>query len=552
MRLETRIFDLSQNVMVKLIERRVLTLFAGAIIGAIIALFSGVVVLIAFEKHSLLARAKESIWSGQDALVEIETAFDKLQSLRAMPCTGAHLAQMRAIVFRSHSIRDAAYAPSGYLTCSSGLGTSTTQLLNGRQPDFVTDSNERVWRDVESAVVPGVRSTRVDAGNYSLLVFPLDAYSDGNAAGQPTIFLIRHNPPVAVSFGSRHLTIGTDRLFDGNTFWFENRLVAVACTAERNMCYGMDTASGELVWPLAWLVVLTVPSGGILGGWVASGALAWQQRARSLEAQLRGAVERDELFLHYQPIVDANTGAVVAAEALMRWTLPSGEQISPELFIPIAERIGLIAQITRHALRLMSAELGELLRTRPDFKISVNIAPSDLADPAFHAALVEFGKRRGILPTQVALELTERGSIEYEAQISAVARLHEEGYQIYIDDFGTGFASISALSQLAIHKIKLDKSFTSAIDTDAVAARLVPPILDMAAELDLGVIVEGVENAQQAEYFLRRGVNVMQGWLFSPAIPAAELIEAVRVNYPRVEAKSLNSYPIATSWAMDL
>jgi sensor c-di-GMP phosphodiesterase-like protein len=231
--------------------------------------------------------------------------------------------------------------------------------------------------------------------------------------------------------------------------------------------------------------------------------------------------------LVYQAVYDAASGKIVAAEALMRWSIGKGASIGPDQFIPAAEEGGLVGELTRFALETVGRDFQGMLKAKPEFRISVNIVSDDLDDPLFHEALATHIQARGISPTQIALELTERRAAQVEAAAVILESLRKIGYKIFLDDFGTGYSSISYLSSLSIDAIKLDRSFTNTVDSGSTRARLVPPILEMAKEVGVPVIVEGVETDSQARFFISHQVTLMQGWLFGHPVSGRELIAAV-------------------------
>jgi sensor c-di-GMP phosphodiesterase-like protein len=229
----------------------------------------------------------------------------------------------------------------------------------------------------------------------------------------------------------------------------------------------------------------------------------------------------------YQPIVNIATGEIFGVEALMRWPVKAGEPISPDEFIPVAESFGIIGELTRVAIRAVSQDLGNFLRSHPNFTASINIVASDLYDKSFHETLYTYLESQEIAPTQIALELTERRAAQVEAADVVIKQLRRLGYKVYIDDFGTGYSSLNYLSDLSIDAIKLDKSFTSAVGTDAARARLIRPIMDMARDIGVKVIVEGVETDEQAALFREYGAWAIQGWLVGKAVYATEVISRV-------------------------
>jgi sensor c-di-GMP phosphodiesterase-like protein len=163
-------------------------------------------------------------------------------------------------------------------------------------------------------------------------------------------------------------------------------------------------------------------------------------------------------------------------------------------------------------------ELGDEL-AKGNFRITLNISSQDLASPAFFAQFMVLAK---IAPSVVGLELTERSTADHGVAISAIDQLSQAGHAVYIDDLGTGYSSLAYLHQLAVSAIKIDRAFTKTIGTESVTASVVPQILEMAAKLNLKVVVEGIETEEQAEYFRKAGSGILgQGWLFGRPAPAA-------------------------------
>jgi sensor c-di-GMP phosphodiesterase-like protein len=172
-------------------------------------------------------------------------------------------------------------------------------------------------------------------------------------------------------------------------------------------------------------------------------------------------------------------------------------------------------------------EFGDVLRYHVNFRVSINIVASDLYDQSFHQTLYAYIEDQDIQPGQIALELTEPGASQMAAADIALQQLRRIGYKVYIDDFGTGSASLAGLSSQSVDALKLDISFTNTVGTGAARARLVPSIMAMAHEIGIPVIVEGVETTEQADLFRDHGAWAMQGWLHGKPGPAHEVMRRV-------------------------
>jgi diguanylate cyclase (GGDEF)-like protein len=247
-------------------------------------------------------------------------------------------------------------------------------------------------------------------------------------------------------------------------------------------------------------------------------------RKLHLASQLRHALEQEQLELHYQPIRDASSGAVCAAEALLRWYEPETGSVSPEEFIPIAEDAGLIHDIGDWVLRSACAQVRRWQADGFDaIRISVNVSTHQLRRPSWPQTVARILADTGLSPGQLELELTESAILAHEdATIQALSQLHDMGVGLALDDFGTGYSSLSSLRRFPIERVKIDRSFVGDITADADDAALTAAILSMAQSLDLRVVAEGVETREQAEFLRARGCHELQGFLFSPPVPADE------------------------------
>jgi len=269
-----------------------------------------------------------------------------------------------------------------------------------------------------------------------------------------------------------------------------------------------------------------VALGGLTGGFLGFALSLLYRRNRDMEHQLRRAISKGQLRLVYQPIVSLPSGEVVGAEALARWTDEEGLDVGPDTFVKVAEDHGFVGEITKFVIRCALREFGETLRRNPEFRLSINVAAADLSDPEFLPMLEKSLNEALVQPRSLAIEVTESSTARHEVAIAAIRQLSQRGLDVHIDDFGTGYSSLSYLNGLAIHAIKIDRSFTQAIGTEAVTVSILPQILAMAAALKLQVIVEGVETAKQAIYFAGCGQPVLaQGWLYGRPISAPEFHE---------------------------
>jgi diguanylate cyclase (GGDEF)-like protein/PAS domain S-box-containing protein len=246
----------------------------------------------------------------------------------------------------------------------------------------------------------------------------------------------------------------------------------------------------------------------------------------SLENRLRKAVEREEFRLHYQPQIDIATGAIIGAEALLRWT-PSGEEmVYPDRFIPILEATGLIVPVGEWVIHETCRQARAWLDLGlPPIRMSVNITAWHLYSGKLLETVISSLAESDLDPSMLCLEVTESMFLhDISAAMQTLQRLHNLGVLLSIDDFGTGYSSLSYLTRMPIHELKIDRSFIRDIPGDAGSAAIVTTVLSMAESLRLTVVAEGVETLEQYRFLAGLQCHMVQGFLFSKALPPEDFV----------------------------
>ncbi|WP_299845156.1 bifunctional diguanylate cyclase/phosphodiesterase [uncultured Jannaschia sp.] len=244
-------------------------------------------------------------------------------------------------------------------------------------------------------------------------------------------------------------------------------------------------------------------------------------RRGELERDLRAALREDEIEVHYQPQVDARTGAFVGAEALARWRHPERGVVSPGVFIPLAEETGLIGEIGERVLRIACAEAVHW----PDgTSLAVNLSAIQHGDANLLQKVSRVLAETGFYAQRLELEVTETALLgDDERTYDNLHRLRKLGIRVSLDDFGTGFSSLSHLRRFPFDKIKIDQSFVRRIPTDADSVAIVQAVTALARKLRMRVTIEGVETAEQRAFARREGCDQIQGYLISRPIPSDEV-----------------------------
>ena len=254
---------------------------------------------------------------------------------------------------------------------------------------------------------------------------------------------------------------------------------------------------------------------------------AGAMRRLEVERELRHALDRDELALHYQPVVNLRSGEINGLEALVRWRHPERGMLDPAEFVSIAEDSGLIEPIGRWVQERACRQALEWHQLRPDARpldVAVNLSARQVAHRDLPATVEEIIARTGLDPVHLRLEITESVLVEESATaISSLQALNELGVRLVLDDFGTGYSSLAYLNRFPFHALKIDRSFVDALGIEQEATAIVEAIIGMARALSLEVIAEGVESEVQLSELQRLGCDYAQGHLFHAAMPEREV-----------------------------
>ena len=241
-----------------------------------------------------------------------------------------------------------------------------------------------------------------------------------------------------------------------------------------------------------------------------------------LKSKLRRSLELDEFVLLYQPKVDLATGRLAGAEALLRWRLPGHGDIAPAHFIPLAEQTNLIQPIGGWVLRHVCADYSHWREHVPDpGRISINLSLQQLQQASFITQFAAVFREYGVEPDRLELEITETTLMSNAPRtMQVLGELRKLGIRLSIDDFGTGFSSLSALQQMPVETLKIDQSFVRDATSDPDDATLVRTIIEMGRNLEMEVVAEGIETVEQLDFLRARGCHYGQGRLFGEPMTA--------------------------------
>ena len=502
--------------------RKPITRYCISLICALQPILLGVLILHWQAERTL---EQSSAQTAQEAVRQFDLMLDNtalaaqsLLPLAGQPCDNGTQLALREQVTRRPFVRATTLSWQKNIYCTSLFGGDHVSPVN---PDDYVDG--RLWLMNGNPVTPDT----------ALLVYRL---VDGDKAAFASIdgYHLTNALRLISRYAQLILQVGPHWLDDQGRV--HETLPPVFAVAHHHLAseryrYSVEAGmpAGE-VWrymqarypALMSLVVFFGMLAGLFAHWL-------QKRSSAPTHELQRALGANEFIPYFQPVVRGDTREWAGCEVLMRWQHPKEGLVRPDLFIPLAEDSGLIVPMTRALLWQTAAQLApHASRFAPGFHIGVNITARHCQDLQLVDDCREF--LAAFVPGQVilVLELTERELIEpTDVTRRLFDALHELGVMIAIDDFGTGHSSLGYLRNFNVDYLKIDQSFVAMIGVDALSSHILDSIIELSGKLDLGIVAEGVETAQQCEYLAARGVDYLQGYLFGRPLPCDEFIKSL-------------------------
>jgi sensor c-di-GMP phosphodiesterase-like protein len=469
-------------------------------------------------QESTAQTAQEAVRQFDLMLDNTALAAQALIPLAGQPCDSAAQLALREEVTRRPFVRATTLSWQKNIYCSSLFGGNYQSPVN---PEDYVDG--KLWLMNGNPVTPDT----------ALLVYRL---VDGDKAAFASIDGYHLTNALRLISRYAHLVLQVGPNWLGADGKVQGSAVPVFAVAHQHLAsdryqYSVDAGMppGE-TWrymkarypALFSLLVFFGVLAGLLAHWL-------QKRSSAPTHELQRALGANEFIPYYQPVVRGDTREWAGCEVLMRWRHPKEGLVRPDLFIPLAEHSGLIVPMTRALLRQVAAQLApHAARFCPSFHIGVNITARHCEDLALVDDCREF--LAAFAPGQVilVLELTERELIEpTDITRRLFDSLHELGVMIAIDDFGTGHSSLGYLRNFNVDFLKIDQSFVAMIGADALSRHILDSIIELSGKLDLGIVAEGVETAEQCEYLAAQGVDFLQGYLFGRPVDCDEFIRSL-------------------------
>lgn len=274
----------------------------------------------------------------------------------------------------------------------------------------------------------------------------------------------------------------------------------------------------------------------LLSGAAAYALYKYLNKSTTPEEALRKAIAKGEIVPYYQPIVNGQEGTLRGVEVLARWKHPKAGFISPSIFIPAAEKSGLIVPLTRSLMAQVVAHMNAIESKLPEgFHIGINFSASHIVSPSFVDECLAYKKHYIRQDLNLVIEVTEREPLHVDDQlIQTLNVLHKNGFAIALDDFGTGYSGLSYLHDLQIDYIKIDQSFVGRVNAYEDSTLILDSVLELARKLSISIVAEGVETQAQVDYLSRNNITYLQGYYFFKPVSLPELVK-ILLSKPKVK-----------------
>jgi len=472
--------------------------------------------------------ARRAIALAEARVREAVGALDGLAARGVDSCDPAHIEAMRYAAFNTVPVKEiAVVGPDAETLCTHlglPLGERTmlsSELLVGAAGYWLDiiklATGERMVRLRRQV---GASPNAVAALVPTTLFLPQVSTRGGPFSGYARI-VTRQGTVIGEVGGRPREDVGPNFVADtkSDTFGFDVEIVSsrTRIAAEHANLKWFGFFAAGIIMMIATGFVVVIP----------------QRSPRNPVAEIEKALETGEFVPYYQPIVDIRTGQLRGAEVLVRWRKPDGTLVLPGAFIPLMESSDLIHDLTRILMQKVCVEAGSAIGRRPDLKISFNFAGKLFGEPTIVKDVRNIFANSPIKFSQVVLEVTERDPIEnFTETRQIIAALQGLGVRIAIDDVGTGHSGLSYMLKLGVDIIKIDKMFVDAIGTDRNSTTIVETLVDLARNMRMDVVAEGVENFEQVMHLRTLGVRLAQGYVFAPPLPGSSFLQLVEAIDP--------------------
>jgi sensor c-di-GMP phosphodiesterase-like protein len=448
------------------------------------------------------------------------------------PGSPEEIARMRYLSLSSTYLQAVGRVSGTKLTITS-MGVMRPPVDLG-PPDLISVEGAKIWLDTSLEFAGGARFHASERNGVICFLAPrlmFDVYTEERDVSMAVIAVTSRRPlTVWGSVRSDWLAYLGNR--DHVVVEKDGMLIALQRSHRVDVIAVAAQPIGVVDRRTTLLSGVFLPIGIAIGSALAILLSARIRRQSEFPHLLREAIRCRRFFLEFQPVVDMTTGAIVGAEALVRWRRPTGEVTGPNVFIRVAEEVGIMEEITNQVIDMAFLALRDLQKVGRDLYMGINLTSADVKSGRIPALLRNYSEAYSVDLRKVSVEITETGLLSGAEDMRHLADLRETGVKIAMDDFGTGYSSLAYLMNLDVDVLKIDKLFVEAIGTEAATANVVYHMIHMARELKMEIIAEGIETDEQARILRELDVRFGQGYLFGKPMSESQFASLVAAREP--------------------
>ncbi|MCC7251767.1 EAL domain-containing protein [Hyphomicrobium sp.] len=475
-------------------------------------------------RESLRSEARAKLAHFDTLQINVTTAIAELQrTATAAPCSDQFIRELRRVAFKPDGLNEFLYAPGGVVTCSTSIAAAQPPIPLGA-PDIAADRNGGIayWinKRLDAIGLAGVTASVAFQEPFAVVV-------PSHSGSADRLSWVRAEFVIAPPESSVWPLSGDAGVFVAATSGDANAaplsmLHAVACGDSHAYCVAVEADVAEIARKWRTELLLAIGLIGFYAIWPASFIYRALERCWSLEQRFRRNLTRESVICAYQPILDLRTGEISGCEVLARWRDVDGSEVPPDKFVEIVASSGQTLAFTRMVAERAFGELSQCLPQNTRLQINFNIFPRDLDSEKLSEVFRVFEDVRDRFP--LALEIVESDALAVESAESEIEALARLGIRTYIDDFGSGYSSIHRVASLAIHGVKLDRSFAMA-PSESLMARMLVHALEMIGSSGREIVVEGVETRDRLDLLIKtQRVAYAQGYLISRPLSIERLV----------------------------
>lgn len=502
-------------------QKRTCVKFLSAVLVSVAMLSIVSNVIIRFQTKWQLLVNNEILGHSELVSTEIMASVDDAIKARINGCDRKSLDILRAIVWNYKYVVDLGIVDNGRIICTAGLGVLNEGF--GNIASWNVSGDEYFYHRIDNLFPNNKRVI------YSTLHLNVIAFTSPYAHDK--LKVLYKNLSVKISSkNNKYIFSKTPNDVNNEPLFFFKNIETQACSITKDVCVVVNNKYGGL-FSLPVFEQLLIFIFCLLFGSGISFYIGFCMRVRkSFEYRLKNSIHNNNLYLEYQPVVRVSDENIVGVEALIRWDDKFHGKASPEVFIPVSERIDYYKYISKFIVKTVAEDLTQYLIKNKNFFVSINIGNYEINSPEYLDFLYDVFIKNGVEPYQIKIEITERSTESYNKIAFFAYKAIEKGFRVSLDDFGTGSANLTWLAEIEFNEIKIDKFYIKGLQNEHKRTILLS-VLQLASGRRAQIVFEGVENKYELDFIKKYDMNAnVQGWYFYKSLSKFKLFELLGFN----------------------